>query len=68
MSDRELDPVVKSEGGELQIEQSLRPQVLGEYIGQDSVREKISLFIEAARQRGDALDHVLLRSDDREKG
>lgn len=60
MSDRELDPVVKSEGGELQIEQSLRPQVLGEYIGQDSVREKISLFIEAARQRGDALDHVLL--------
>jgi Holliday junction DNA helicase RuvB len=60
MSDRELDPVVRAEGGELQIEQSLRPQVLGEYIGQDSVREKISLFIQAARQRGDALDHVLL--------
>ena len=60
MSDRDVDPVIRSEGGELQIEQSLRPQVLEEYIGQDSVREKISLFIEAARQRGDALDHVLL--------
>jgi Holliday junction DNA helicase RuvB len=60
MSDRDVDPAIRSEGGELQIEQSLRPQVLEEYIGQDSVREKISLFIEAARQRGDALDHVLL--------
>ena len=60
MSERDVDPAIRSEGGELQIEQSLRPQVLEEYIGQDSVREKISLFIEAARQRGDALDHVLL--------
>jgi Holliday junction DNA helicase RuvB len=60
MSDRDVDPAIRAEGGELQIEQSLRPQVLEEYIGQDSVREKISLFIEAARQRGDALDHVLL--------
>jgi Holliday junction DNA helicase RuvB len=60
MSEREVDPTIRNEGGELQVEQSLRPQVLEEYIGQDSVREKISLFIEAARQRGDALDHVLL--------
>jgi holliday junction DNA helicase RuvB len=42
------------------IEQSLRPQFLNEYIGQPSAREKMGLFIEAARQRGDALDHVLL--------
>lgn len=49
-----------NERSEIQVEQTLRPQMLGEYIGQDSVREKISLFIEAARQRGDALDHVLL--------
>ncbi len=47
-------------GGEFQVEQTLRPQHLDEYIGQDSVREKISLFMKAARQRGDALDHVLL--------
>ena len=47
-------------GNEFQVEQTLRPQHLDEYIGQDSVREKITLFIKAAKQRGDALDHVLL--------
>lgn len=41
-------------------EKSLRPQDLGEYVGQKKVKENLSLFIEAARQRGDALDHVLL--------
>ena len=49
-----------NERSEIQVEQTLRPQMLGEYIGQDSVREKIALFIKAAKQRGDALDHVLL--------
>ena len=49
-----------AEGSEMKVEHSLRPQHLDEYIGQDSVREKISLFIQAARQRGDSLDHVLL--------
>lgn len=42
------------------IEKSLRPQALDEYVGQVKVKENISLFIEAARQREDALDHVLL--------
>lgn len=60
MSERDLNPHAQEEGGEFQVEQTLRPQVLDEYIGQDSVREKISLFIRAAQQRGDALDHVLL--------
>jgi Holliday junction DNA helicase RuvB len=58
--ERTVSPKEIEEGGELKIEQTLRPQHLDEYIGQDSVREKISLFIKAARQRGDALDHVLL--------
>lgn len=49
-----------AERSEIQVEQTLRPQHLDEYIGQESVREKISLFIKAAKQRGDALDHVLL--------
>jgi Holliday junction DNA helicase RuvB len=49
-----------NERSEIQVEQTLRPQQLEEYIGQEAVREKISLFIEAAKQRGDALDHVLL--------
>lgn len=41
-------------------EKTLRPSFLGEYIGQQRVKENLSLFMEAARQRGDALDHVLL--------
>jgi Holliday junction DNA helicase RuvB len=60
MESRELTPNLIPESSEIQVEQTLRPQILDEYIGQDSVREKISLFIEAARQRGDSLDHVLL--------
>lgn len=42
------------------IERALRPQRLADYIGQDKVREQLGLFIEATRQRGEALDHVLL--------
>ena len=57
---REVSPKEADDGSEFKVEQSLRPQVLEEYIGQDAVREKISLFIQAAKQRGDALDHVLL--------
>jgi len=60
MEQRELSPRVNPESTEPQLEQTLRPQALEEYIGQDAVREKIELFIKAARQRGDALDHVLL--------
>src|SRR6185295_7638541 len=51
----------ESEGAsEESVEKSLRPSVLGEYIGQKKVKENLSLFMEAARGRGDALDHVLL--------
>ena len=39
---------------------SLRPRSLGEYIGQDKVKETMSIFIQAALQRGEPLDHVLL--------
>ncbi len=41
-------------------ELSLRPQFLKEYIGQDKVKKKLKVYIEAAKQRGEALDHVLL--------
>src|SRR2546427_1709270 len=43
-----------------QYEAGLRPRVLDEYIGQDRVRENLEVSIAAARQRGEALDHVLL--------
>lgn len=45
---------------DLGFEVSLRPTTLDEYIGQDKVVEKMRLFIRAARERGEALDHVLL--------
>ncbi|MEP3247232.1 MAG: Holliday junction branch migration DNA helicase RuvB [Sneathiella sp.] len=40
-------------------EQQFRPQVLGDFIGQKQVRENLSVFIQAAKTRGDALDHVM---------
>jgi Holliday junction DNA helicase RuvB len=43
-----------------QFEQGLRPRTLDAYIGQDRVRENLHVSITAARQRGEALDHVLL--------
>jgi Holliday junction DNA helicase RuvB len=43
-----------------QYEAGLRPRVLDDYIGQDRVRENLQVSIAAARQRGEALDHVLL--------
>ncbi|HBG01040.1 MAG TPA: Holliday junction branch migration DNA helicase RuvB, partial [Firmicutes bacterium] len=42
------------------VETSLRPRTLGEYIGQDKVKEHMELFITAAKQRSEPLDHVLL--------
>ncbi len=42
------------------IERALRPKQLAEYIGQEKIRAQLSIFIEAARNRGEALDHVLL--------
>ncbi len=41
-------------------EVTLRPQRLDEYLGQETVRDQLGLYIEAARRRGEALDHVLI--------
>ena len=43
-----------------QVELSLRPQYLREYIGQSRVKDNLRIFIQAARSRGETLDHVLL--------
>ena len=42
------------------LERALRPRRLADYVGQEKIREQLSIFIEAARRRGEALDHVLL--------
>lgn len=44
---------------DVKIEGSLRPQTLKDYIGQDKIKEALRIYIDAARQRGEALDHVL---------
>lgn len=46
--------------GDNEIEYSLRPKRLSEYIGQTKAKENLKVFIEAAKKRGDSLDHVLL--------
>ncbi|SQG12634.1 Holliday junction DNA helicase RuvB [Streptococcus sobrinus] len=45
---------------EEQVERTLRPQTFKEYIGQDKVKDQLTIFIEAAKLRDEALDHVLL--------
>ncbi|WP_145556902.1 Holliday junction branch migration DNA helicase RuvB [Yersinia canariae] len=42
------------------IDRAIRPKLLAEYVGQPHVREQMEIFIQAAKQRGDALDHVLI--------
>jgi holliday junction DNA helicase RuvB len=43
-----------------ELDRSLRPRRLGDFVGQQPVKDQLAVFIEAARQRGEALDHVLL--------
>lgn len=56
MTDRLIDGTPKLTDEE---ERSIRPQVLGDFIGQEQARQNLKVFIEAAKGRGDALDHVL---------
>lgn len=56
---RIIDPELEDIGEE-RLENTLRPQTLEEYIGQDKVKENMKIYIEAAKKRGEALDHVLL--------
>jgi Holliday junction DNA helicase RuvB len=51
------DPASPSEEA---VERALRPRALDEYVGQVKIREQLSIFVEAARNRAEALDHVLL--------
>jgi len=57
MEERSLSPIRAPEDAG---EASLRPQTLSDFIGQEGSRQNLAIFIEAARARGEALDHVLL--------
>ena len=58
-TDRLISPAQASTQEEA-IERSLRPKHLAEYVGQEKIRGQLSIFVEAARSRKEALDHVLL--------
>lgn len=58
MEERIISSGIREEDTE--IEYSLRPRRISEYIGQSKIKDSLSVFIEAARGRGDSLDHVLL--------
>ena len=57
--DRFIDPS-PTDNVEESLERALRPKELNEYIGQEKIREQLSIFIDAAKNRKEALDHVLL--------
>jgi holliday junction DNA helicase RuvB len=59
MTDPLLAPVLEDEREDA-LEQSLRPRSLDEFVGQQRVKEQLGIALEAARSRGEALDHVLL--------
>lgn len=56
--DRLIAPAAATE--DARFDHALRPSTLAEYIGQPSVREQMDIFIQAARKRGEALDHTLI--------
>jgi Holliday junction DNA helicase RuvB len=58
MSSQFLAPVLADDEDDL--ERSLRPRSLADFVGQDRVKEQLQIALEAARARGEALDHVLL--------
>ena len=59
MSDERLATPVPG-AGEEELDRSLRPRRLDDFVGQEGAKAQLSIFLEAARQRGEALDHVLL--------
>jgi len=56
--DRLIDPEAESE--DQAMDRAIRPRRLADYVGQPAVCEQMEIFIQAARRRGDALDHVLI--------
>ena len=54
-----INPEIQ-DNAEENLEKTLRPQLLNEYIGQTKIKESMEIFIGAAKKRKEALDHVLL--------
>ena len=58
----EQDRIVAGAGGrdDEVADRAVRPKTLADYVGQPNVKNQMEIFIQAARQRGEALDHVLI--------
>lgn len=56
----EMNEILRAERNQNEEEESIRPQTLDEYIGQDNLKDNLRIFIQAAQQRNESLDHVLL--------
>lgn len=59
-ADRLIQPQLASDGQDEVIDRAMRPKLLDEYTGQDDTRAQLKIFIEAAKKRGEALDHMLI--------
>lgn len=58
MKERIVTPDIREEDSEIEV--TLRPRFFSEYIGQEKIKEKLEIFVKAAQNRGEPLDHVLL--------
>lgn len=56
----EMNDILRAERSQNEDEESIRPKTLDEYIGQDGLKDNLRIFIQAALQRNESLDHVLL--------
>src|SRR5689334_15553768 len=56
----ELVAAAVQDGGEEELERSLRPATLDDFVGQERIKEQLAIALDAAKRRGEALDHVLL--------
>ncbi|HEY8953827.1 MAG TPA: AAA family ATPase, partial [Candidatus Dormibacteraeota bacterium] len=54
------EPILDPRADDDQYDLTLRPRLLSEYVGQEQVRENLSILLEAARRRGEPVEHVLL--------
>jgi len=62
MTDIDKDRIIsaKETNGDQSLDLSLRPKKLNEYVGQDKIKENLSIFIKAAQKRGEPIEHALL--------
>ena len=58
MDEREITP--QQQRDDAKLDQTLRPQALAEYVGQEKIKENLSIFLQAAKKRGEPIEHVLL--------